>query len=187
MLRISILLVLMLNTNFVFSQNNKSQSAEKQGFLFGVGVGGGVLLEKDTGIDMENYGKYSFLNLKLGWMIAPKTAICLHIPSGGHKEKGKTRAFEAVLATSQHWFSERIWGMAGLGLAMNMPPFYETEEDDPKFYFGLALSTGLGYELLQKGRFALDIQTRCLYGNYDIETVKRQSTAFDILIGFNWY
>ena len=144
------------------------------------------MLEKDSGIDMENYGKMSILNLKLGWMITPQTAICLHVPSGGHTENGETRAFEAVLITG-HWFAEKIWGIAGIGLAMDMPPFYDTKNDDPKFYFGPALSAGMGYEILQKESFVLDVQARCLYGNYEVESVKRQSTAFDILIGVNWY
>ena len=77
--------------------------------------------------------------------------------------------------------------MAGLGLAMDMPPFYDTKEDDPQFYFGSALCAGLGYEIWHKNNFSLDIQGRCLYGYYDVEQVKRQSTAFDVLFGFNWY
>jgi hypothetical protein len=187
MRNVLVIMILLFNTVILFAQSKEFKATEKQGFLFGVGIGGGVLLEKDSGIDLENYGKISFLNLKLGWMITPETAICLHVPSGGHRENGETRAFEAVLVTAQHWFSKRIWGMGGVGLAMDMPPFYDTENDDPKFYFGTALSAGLGYEILQRKSFVLDIQARCLYGNYEVESVRRQNIAFDILIGFNWY
>ncbi len=77
--------------------------------------------------------------------------------------------------------------MAGPGLAMDMPPFYDTDNDDPEFHFGTALSAGLGYEILRMKSFVLDIQFRCLYGNYEVENVRRQSVAFDVLIGFNWY
>jgi hypothetical protein len=177
----------MFNAAILSAQNNESKSAEKQGFLIGAGIGGGLLLEKDSGLGMENYGKMSILNLKLGWMVTPQTAICLHIPSGGHSVNGETRAFEAVLVTGQHWFSNKAWGMAGLGLAMDMPPFYDTENDDPKFYFGPALTAGMGYEILQGKSFVMDVQARCLYGNYEVESVRRQSIAFDILIGVNWY
>lgn len=182
-----VFIMLMLNVTSLLAQNSELKSNEKQGFLFGVGIGGGVLLEKNSDVDMESYGKFSILNLKLGWMITPQTAICLHVPSGGHTKNGETRAFEAVLVTGQHWFSEKIWGMAGLGLAMDMPPFYDTENDDPKFYFGPALTAGMGYEILQGKSFVMDVQARCLYGNYEVESVRRQNIAFDILLGFNWY
>lgn len=187
MKKVLLTVLYILNAAILSAQDTAWGSSEKQGFLIGAGIGGGALLAKDTGIDMKNYGKYSLLNLKLGWMITPRTAICLHVPSGGHTENGETRAFEAVLVTGQHWFSKKIWGTAGLGLAMDMPPFYDTDNDDPEFYFGTALSAGMGYEILQKESFVLEIQARCLHGNYDVEAVERQSVAFDILVGVNRY
>jgi hypothetical protein len=114
MKKVFIIIVLMLSTASLSAQSIESKSSEKQDFLIGAGIGGGLLLEKDSDIDMESYGKISILNLKLGWMITPQTAICLHVPSGGHTQSGETRAFEAVLVTGQHWLSEKIWGMAGL-------------------------------------------------------------------------
>ena len=182
-----VMIIVLLCATTLFAQNSQFKTFEKQGFILGVGVGGGILLEKDSGFDMNDYGKMSILNLKLGWMVTPQTALCLHIPSGGHTENDETRAFEAVLVAAQHWFSDKVWGMAGLGLAMDMPPFYETENDDPDFYFGTALNAGAGYEILKNKNFVLDIQVRCLYGNYEVESVRRQSTAFDILVGLNWY
>jgi hypothetical protein len=187
MKKIVLLILLMLNAGVLSAQNSNPGSPEREGFLFGVAAGGGTLLVKDSGNDWLNYGKLSILNLKLGWLVTPQTALCLHIPSGGHSENGETRAFEAVLAAGQHWFSRRVWGLAGAGLAMDMPPFYETENDDPQFYFGTALSAALGYEIIRRKSFVLDVQARCVYGNYEVESVRRQSIAFDILIGFNFY
>jgi hypothetical protein len=164
-----------------------AQDIQREKFIFGVATGGGMLLQKDKNADLESYGKISILNLKLGYMVSPNTALCIHVPSGGHKENGETRAFEASLITAQHWFADRFWASAGVGLAMDMPPFYDTKIEDPDFYFGPAASIGAGYEVWRKGKFALDLKGRILYGNYDVEGVRRQSTAFDILVGFNWY
>ncbi len=184
---VAVLMVCQLG--FAQNSNGKTQKnqTEREGFIFGVAAGGGALLSKDKGLDSESYGRISVLNLKVGFMISPTTAICLHVPSGGHKQNDETRAFEASLITCQHWFTNRFWSSAGLGLAMDMPPFYDFSNDDPKFYFGTAVSIGAGYEFWKKGRFAMDVQGRVLYGNYDVEGVNRQSTAFDLLIGFNWY
>ncbi len=182
-----ILVSILLFSQLSFAQKSNESQFVREGFIFGVAAGGGTLLMKDKGFDSESFGKMSVLNLKLGYMINPTTAICLHVPSGGHKQDDETRAFEASLITGQHWFTDRFWSSAGVGLAMDMPPFYEVNNDDPAFYFGAAASIGAGYEFWRKGRFAMDIQGRVLYGNYDVEGVNRQSTAFDLLIGFNWY
>ncbi len=166
---------------------NAQEIQERSGFIFGCAIGGGTLIQKDEGASQVTYGKMSVLNLKLGYMLSPQTAICLHVPSGGHKQNAETRAFEASLVGAQHWFTNKFWGFAGAGLAMDMPPFYDTENDDPDFYFGTALSIGAGYEIFRKNRFSIDIQARYLYGNYEVEGITRQSNAIDFLIGFNWF
>ncbi len=169
------------------AQNTAEQKKAEKRWLFGGAFGGGSLIQKDEGQSAESYTKFSMLNLKVGYFIHPRTAVCLHIPSGGHKEKDETRAFEALLISGQHWFIDRFWGSAGLGLAMDMPSLFDTSNENPKFYFGPAASIGAGYELWRKGKFALDIQGRILYGNYKVEGKQRQSTAFDLMIGFAWY
>ena len=171
----------------LFASGANAQDNSRSGFIFGAAMGGGTLIQKDEGLSSKSYGRYSLLNLKVGYMLNPETAICLHVPSGGHKENGETRAFEATLLGVQHWFTPKFWGMAGTGLAMDMPAFYDTEIDDPEFYFGPALSLGAGYEIFKTGSFTFDLQLRYLYGNYDIEGINRQCSAFDLLIGINLY
>ena len=186
-IKLAVILTICFYTVNAHAQEESLQRPERRGFIFGVALGGGSLIVKDEGLASESYAKASVLNLKLGYMLNNKNAICLHIPSGGHKENEETRAFESILFTGQHWFGKRLWGSAGVGLAMDMPPFYDTENDDPKFYFGTATSLGVGYEIWQSKRFALDVQGRIVYGNYQVESIRRQCTAFDLLIGLNLY
>jgi hypothetical protein len=187
MKKTSIIIMLLLSSAILSARINKPETSDRRGFSIGIAAGGGVLLENDSEARMKTYPKYSLLNLKTGWMMTPRTALWLHVTSGGHVDNSETRAFEAVLATGQHWFTEKVWGMTGLGMAMDMPPFYETENDAPRMYFGFAASMTGGYEILRKGRFAMDVQTRILYGNYMVEENRRQSAAVDLLLGCNWY
>ena len=66
MKKVFAIIVFTLNATILSAQNNESKSAEKQGLLIGAGIGGGVLLEKVSGLDMKDYGRYSLLNLKIG-------------------------------------------------------------------------------------------------------------------------
>jgi hypothetical protein len=169
-----------------YADDSESAPITRRGFVIGAGIGGGVLISADHA-DPQAYAKMSLLNLKLGYMITPSTELCLHLPSGGHRENKETRAFEAVLAGGKHWFSERFWGLAAAGLAMDMPPFYDYENDDPEMHFGFAAGLGTGYDIIRKRSCALDVQIRYLYGNCAIDGSRRQYSAVDLLVGFNWY
>jgi hypothetical protein len=183
---ITIFLSVMLSTAGL-ARKGTDIPEQREDFMFGIAAGGGILFMKDRGSPVDSYGHFSVPNLKPGWLLSPRSALCLHISSGGHHQNYKTRAFEAVLPAVQYWVKDRLWLLGGAGLSMDMPPFYDVEEDNPKFYFGMALCTSIGYELWKSNGRTIDIQGRLLYGRYEVEGSRRQSLAFSILIGHNWY
>ena len=180
------IIVIVVLTCGGYADSTDGGQIPRKGFVVGAGIGGGILVTADHS-DRKAYAKMSLLNLKLGYMITPSTELCLHIPSGGHWENKETRAFEGVLAGGKHWFSERCWGLATAGLAMDMPPFYDVENEDPEMYFGFAAGISTGFDIIRKRSSALDVQIRYLYGNCDVDGSRKQYSAVDFLVGFNWY
>ena len=181
------LILIAITLTSINAQSNNEESTYRKGFVIGTAVGGGMLLMNNEGESTETYGRYSLPNLKIGWMVNPDLAAVIHIPGGTHQLNTESRAFEAIVPSLQYWIKDRYWIMGGVGLAMDMTPFYKFGVYDPDFYFGTAVTVSTGYEIYKKKNFALDIQARVLYGNYDVEDVNRQCTAFDIVFGFNWY
>jgi len=83
---------------------------------------------------------------------------------------------------------DRWWINAGAGLAMDFPAFYEDNIEDEDWNFGGAVSFSTGYELVQKKKFALDLQTQLQMGWSNLENDKdRDVVVLSIGLGFNWY
>jgi hypothetical protein len=173
--------VLLLFASSAFGQES---SIDRNGIMFGCSVGGGFHTA-----DNINSPRMSIPNLKFGYMLQPKFGLVLYLPGGVSQINESIVAFEAFLPSVQYFLSEKWYVLAGAGLSVTTTPFYEVDyaEGPPEFYFGPGVSIVTGYEIFQlKNKFAIDIQTRVLWGNitYD-NNIQQQQAAFDLLIGFN--
>ena len=163
--------------------------AEREGLILGAALGGGGLRTQDclggSCPASDVFARFSTPNLKLGWMLSPRMAALLYVPAGLHVRNDRKRAFEGVLVGLQYWITERAWVQGGGGVALDVPLLFTKPEG---FHAGPGLSAGAGVDLVQRGRFAMDLQVRFLYGRVRVEDeLKRRSGATDILVGFNWY
>ncbi len=176
----------------VFAQGFGTSTIERKGFVIGFGVGGGVISIADSGQENpfdEASGGISLPNLKIGMMLNEKTALLATFPGMIYKLEGKDRSFETFIPSLQYWLKDRWWVNGGVGLAMDFPAFYETDDfKDEDFNFGCAVAFSTGYEIVQRKNFALDLQTKIHMGRAFMgENQHRDGVAFTVGLGFNWY
>lgn len=163
----------------------KAQAAEREGFFFGAAVGSGPMTLKEGHLDSENYTRFLVPNFKIGWMLNPRLAVFGFIPTGIFERNDEQRAFEAIMPAAQYWVTEKFWVLGGVGVNLDFPVI---GTDGEGFYTGPAACIGAGFEIWQRGRFVLDLQTRYQYGSADISDVgTRKMSGFDLLVGVNWY
>ncbi|TAE53739.1 MAG: hypothetical protein EAZ89_07185 [Bacteroidetes bacterium] len=183
-----LLLMALLSVN---GQNAPERVGERKGFFLGVAAGPSLIRLKTASQPAETELSLSFPNFKLGYMIRPQLALALSLPGTVYRYSAqgrvRDRGFEAILPSVQYWPSKRWWILAGAGLGMDAPAFYDIkDETERSFYFGAAAIAATGYEVWQGRRFVLDVQLRVHTGNVRI-TEKRQGTALSLMLGLSGY
>jgi len=185
-----LILFFTLCTISLFGQETKS-TIERKGFVFGFGTGAGVINISESQQEVtfeETQGGGTFPNLKFGWMVNDRLAI-LGLYSGMiYDYQDKDRSFDALMPSVQYWVKDRWWVNGGIGLAMDFPALYEDNIEDEDWNFGGAVAFSTGYELVQKKKFTLDLQTQLQMGWANLENDKdRDVVVLSIGLGFNWY
>lgn len=177
-----------------YSQKGINQ-IERKGFVIGFGVGAGVISTSDSDQQIpfdEAQGGVTFPNLKIGWMVNDRLAILGLYTGKLYEYENKHRSFDALIPSVQYWVKDRWWVNAGVGIAMDFPAIYratiEVNLKDEDWNFGKALALSTGYELVQKKKFTLDLQTQLLVGTTSLDNDQhRDAVIFSIGLGFNWY
>ncbi len=174
------------------AQSSGKKPLERKGFIFG-GAGGFSSVQLSApNFSTERQCGLTLPNLKFGKMISPHTALILYLPGTVYRykwsDRERDRGFEGIIPTVQYWAADRFWMLAGAGLGMDAPAFYDIKnEAERKLYFGGAALAGAGYEILQIGNFAVDLQGRVHFGNANTPDGNRKGVAFSLLLGFNFY
>ena len=177
----------------VFGQGLQPQSAvQREGFVIGFGIGGGVISVSDSYQEVafdKASGGISLPNLKIGLMLSDRLALLATFPGMIYEHEGKDRSFEAFIPSLQYWVGDRWWINGGIGLAMDFPALYEVDDfKDEEWNFGCAVAASAGYELIQREKFVLDLQTKIHLGRTFLDNdAYRDGVAFTIGLGFNWY
>jgi len=174
------------------AQDTTGKKFEKKGFLFGTSLGVSFvqLNFKSQPIHREVSG--SFPNFKIGTMVSNRLAVLVYLPGSIYKYKlagrERDRGFEAILPSIQYWVNNKWWVLAGAGIGLDAPAFYDIKtEEERKFYLGKSFSIGAGYDVYQNRKFAIDIQGRAHFGDAKFPEGNRSGMAFNVLVGFNWY
>ncbi|MCG8330472.1 MAG: hypothetical protein MI974_22425 [Chitinophagales bacterium] len=187
-----LILVLTICTFTVFGQNVENTGIQRKGFVIGLGIGGGVVSISDSNQEVpfdEAQGGISLPNLKLGWMVNERMAILATFPGMTYEYEGKDRSFDAFIPTIQYWVKDRWWINGGIGLAMDFPAFYEVDDvEEEDWNLGCAVAASTGYEIFQKEKFAIDLQTRLQLGRAFLDNDEyRDGVVFTVGVGFTWY
>lgn len=187
------LIISTLYTFVAFGQlTTEQQSFERNGFVFGFGVSSGIISIDDSNQDNpfdKVQGNIGFPNLKFGWMVNGQLAILGTLSGMNYEYEDKDRSFDAFVPTVQFWVKDRWWVSGGIGLAMDFPALHEVDDDnDEEWNFGYALSTSTGFELIQKKRYAMDLQANLHLGRTFLDGDEhRDAVVLSIGLGFNWY
>lgn len=169
-----------------------SEKMVRKGLVLGAAVGVSYSRMNFFPDQSQHQVSASLPNFKIGAMISKRAALLLYLPGNIYplkiEERNRDRGFEAIMPALQYWVNDRWWALAGAGLGLDSPVFYDIKNtEETKFYFGKAVAAGVGYELIQKGRFAMDVQGRIHYGTANRPEGNMNGLAFDLLIGFNLY
>ena len=185
-----LIITFVIIANYTFAQTNiDNKPVERNGFVFGVGIGAGALI-----LNTNDTTKVAFSttlpNIKVGYMLNKKFALLALLPGANYKYKGKDRGFEGVIIAGQYWVKNNWWVLGGTGLTFDAPAFYTVK--DPKtagFYFGVpAFTFATGYEVWHNGRFAIDLQYRLFLGKYNLSNGgQREGISNMFIVGFNWH
>jgi hypothetical protein len=145
---------------------------QRNGFLFGFAIGGGQLscdgCESKSGPAVD---------LHLGAMVSDKMALMFD-GSGIAISDEFSDSMTSVVDTLaiQYWVANKVWLKGGVGFGTLSCEDCETET-------GLGFMGAAGVELLQKGKFALDVQARFATAKYDGGRINQ----FTAMVGANWY
>lgn len=163
---------------------------ERKGFVIGIGISAGVfsISDSDQEVAFEKaQGDISLPNLKMGWMVNERLAILGSFPGMIYELNDKDRSFSAFVPSVQYWFKDGWWVNGGIGLAVDGPALYEDLSGED-WNFGCAVTASTGFEVVQKKRYALDIQTQLHLASTLLENDgHREGVVFTVGIGFNWY
>lgn len=157
-------------------------------WFFGAAAGYASLHLSVTGTADEMQSSFSLPNLKIGHMVGKSTGVMLYLPGSLYKYQqngvSRDRGFEGIVPSIQYWPASRLWVMAGAGLGLDAPAFYDVEDEtEAKFYFGGAALAGFGYEVTTVGRCTFDIQARAHYGYANVPEGIRTGFALNLLAG----
>jgi hypothetical protein len=186
-----LLVVLTLVTFTTFAQSQNS-SVKRDGFVFGAGVGGGIISLSHSDAEGEfdeAQGAFSLPNLKIGWMLNDNLALLATFPGMLYEVDGKDRSFEAVMPTLQYWVSDKWWVNGGVGLGMDLPAFYNVKNvEDETWNFGCAVAASAGYEFVQRENFAIDFNAKVHLGRTFLENdAHLDGIGLSVGVGFTWF
>ncbi len=184
-------LILILSVSVAHAQD-VAFNASHQKFFFGTAIGASAIGMEDPFNATTHSIGLSFPNFKIGYSLNSKLVLGLYLPGSIYTYKGpgrsRERGFEGIIPFAQFWPYNRYWIMAGAGLTFDAPAFYDIKnESEADFYFGPSVLVATGYEIWQKRKFALDLQTKIHLGFSSLPEGRRNAAAFSLAIGFNWY
>jgi hypothetical protein len=152
-----------------------ASAIERKGFIGGIAIGGG----KITCSDCDSLNGPA-IALHLGGMLTEKVALVFD-GSGVGKDENSTQ-ITSVLASAalQYWVSPKVWVKGGIGsgqLGVSGNGLNETSDG------GLGFLGAIGVEVVQKQRFAIDLQARFTTAKIEGDRTNNLSA----LVGFNFY
>ena len=179
-------------STLTYSQSEKN--IKRKGIVIGTSYGIGSIFQSFHDKKQNDVG--FALELKLGYMLRPNLALIISSNVSVYDYSGfgrdRKRDFGILAPSVQYWINDKLWVLGGNGLGGDNPVFWDIENPDTdpletKYYNGLGLVTAVGYEIYQKGNFALDLKTRISYRNVEIQEGKTNGLAVAILLGINFY
>lgn len=162
----------------------------RKGLTAGASLGLGELScedESSTGTGpCDGVTEAGSLDGHLGVMLSPRLALMGDIWIMGHTENDLTVSQTISTIGAQLWLTPRLWIKGGLGIAHARfrfdGAFIDLESESETVPAGML---GVGYEVVHKPNFALDLSLRGGTGVYEDEQTRAHNVA--VTLGLSWY
>ena len=161
----------------------RHRGLERDGFMVGVSLGPGAF--SGLGDLKDHSGGGPMLTLRVGTRATETTEWLLELGAGAFADEagslpGNQHSF--IVVGAQRYVRSNLWLRGGPGVAT-----YRERRDgevvDGSRRTGFALMSGVGYDLLQRGRFALDVEWTISFAVYSGAWMTHSSLA----LAANWY
>lgn len=155
-------LIIIFSIGLITALNIQAQTEKpiRKGFTAGASIGSGVLHFTDGMNENATRGGISLPNLKMGWFVSARTAIYVNTVGQIYESEAVDRSFEGIIPSFQYWATDKWWVSGGYGASLDMRALYESKAESQKNDWGKGVLISTGYELLQREKWALDIQSR---------------------------
>jgi hypothetical protein len=150
-----------------------ARASDRKGFVFGVAVGGGGISCDDCD---SLHGPAS--SLYAGGMLTDKLALVADSSVVVKTEDGNRLTSGVFGVAAQYWVAPRVWVKGGVGGGQL---FFSSDQESESSDLGLGFLGGAGVEIVQKKKFALDLQAR--FTTASIEDLR--FNTWSVLFGFN--
>jgi hypothetical protein len=151
----------------------------------GFGLGGGEI--SCSGPGCEDVTEAGSLDVQLGRMLRPRLRAVLDVWGMAHREEDFKVNQTLVTAGFQYWVLSRLWLRGGVGLASAGFSYGgdldEVDDTDDERHSTIGLAGGIGFEILSRPTFALDVELRGGTGFYG----DRRANNGAFAIGVTWY
>jgi hypothetical protein len=180
-----VVMVMTLLSNLSRAQNTRPI---RKGFTIGGSAGISVLHFTNGNAGNKTSGAISLPNLKIGWFLNDKLAILLNTTGQIYEANGLDRSFEGYIPSVQYWALDRWWVSGGFGAAWDTRAIYESKSKSAKSEWGKGVLLSSGYELMQREKWAMNIQARLFMASVSREELENlEGTNFTLAIGFTLF
>ena len=126
-----------------------------------------------------------FFDARFGGMLSSRLGLSIELWSNGHRietidtdEASITQTTLGLAAT--YWLNRRLWFKAGLGISgLSRYENGDSVEDAE----GTSLTAAIGYEIMHRGNWAVDLSLRLVASRYDEEALQFQRSSFAFNLG----
>jgi hypothetical protein len=160
-------------------------------FLLGGGLGLGGMSFSVDGEEAVSYDNATGFQLAFGGMITPRLALGIDLTmlmASDDNLGEELRVFErAIGAWVRFWVIPRLWLQAGLA---SVRAGASSDFEDLPTYDGAQLHGAVGFELLHRTHWAIDVSLRLATAGYGDESDvggSFSSTSAALLVGFAWF
>ena len=168
-----------------FAQEDRSA---RKGFAFGGYIGAGAMHFTDGMVSNDTQGQISFFNFKAGYLFNDRFGVFLKTVGNSYELEERDRSFDGYIVSAQYWTSDKFWISGGYGPAMDVRAFYESKSKSEGVNWGHGVLLAGGYEVMQRKKWALDIQSRLYMASVKLDDgTHREGTTLSLGVGITFF
>ncbi|MEM9324972.1 MAG: hypothetical protein AAGA85_04930 [Bacteroidota bacterium] len=160
----------------------------RQGFAFGGYLGAGAIYFSSGNAGNDTQGHVTLLNFQAGHLFNDRFGIFLKTAGNSYEVEGRDRSLDGYIVSAQYWTSDKFWISGGYGPAMDIRAFWESKSESEGVNWGHGVLLAGGYEVMQRKKWALDLQTRLYMASVKLDDgARREATTVSLGVGITFF